>query len=218
MSVRWLLLVMSGVGLVLPTETRGQGYADRGAVLGGVAGALAGAGIGNHNDETAEGALIGGAVGLLTGAAVGHSLDNRAAEAQAAQRYAQQVRQQQLARAVSTQDVITMTRNGIGETVIINHIRQHGVQRELDVHDVISLHQQGVPESVIAAMQRASVGPAQPVPTPVVRAPVVVEELHYVAPAPYWRPYRVHPPHYRHPVYAPRPHRPGVSWGITVHN
>ena len=214
MNVRWLLMLLSASSLMVPATARGQSYADRGAVLGGMAGALAGAGIGNHNDETAEGALIGGAVGLLTGAAVGHSMDGRAAEAQAAQRYRQQVRQQQLARAVSTQDVVTMTQNGLSDEVIINHIRQHGVQRPLDVHDVISLHRQGVRESVISAMQRATIGPAVPPPTPVVRQPVVVEERHYVAPAPYWY---FPPRHHRHHVH-PRYHRPGVSWGITVHN
>ena len=196
MRVRWFIwvcLIVSG----LPAVARGQYYSDRGAVLGGVTGALAGAGIGKHNDETAAGALIGGAVGVITGAAVGQSMDNRAAQAYAAQQQAQQWRQQQLARAVSTQDVVTMTQNGVSADVMINHIRQHGVQRTLEVHDVIALHRQGVPESVIAAMQQASVGPAPPVPSAVIRQPVVVEQRHYVAPAPYWHYYRVPPPYYR---------------------
>ncbi len=217
MKVRWMLLLV-GTWSTLPTTVAlAQDYTDRGAVLGGVTGALAGAGIGNHNDETAAGALIGGAVGLLTGSALGHSMDRRAADAQATQQYAQQVRQQQLARAVSTQDVVQLTKNGVGEGVIINHIRQHGVQRRLEVHDVIALHQQGVPESVISAMQHASIGPPSPAPPPVVRQPVVVEELHYVAPAPYWRRYDFHGPHYRR-VGPPRYHRSGLSWGISVHN
>ncbi len=218
MRASWLLLVCTMAG-GLPRAAQAQHYADRGAVLGGVAGALAGAGIGDHNDETAAGALIGGAVGLIGGAAVGQTMDNRAARTYAARQYAQQARQQQLARAVSTQDVLTMTRNGVGEDVIINHIRQHGVQRTLEVHDVIALHRQGVPESVITAMQESSVGPAVPVPTAVIREPVVVEQYHDVAPAPYWHYYHAPPPvyYYRHRC-PPPPPRPGVSWGVSVRN
>ena len=145
-------------------------------------------------------------------------MDNRAAEAYAAQQHAQYVRQQQLARAVSTQDVVTMTQNGISPDVMINHIRQHGVQRTLEVHDVIALHRQGVPEPVIAAMQRASIGPAPAAPSAVIRRPVVVEERHYVAPVPYWHYYRVGPPRYHFHAHHPRRVRPGVSWGISVHH
>ena len=204
MRARWLILVCT-LAAGFPRSTQAQHYADRGAVLGGVAGALAGAGIGDHNDETAAGALIGGAVGVLTGAAVGHTMDHRAAKAYAARQYAHQVRRQQLSRAVSTQDVITMTQNGVGEDVIVNHIRRHGVQRMLGVQDVIWLHRQGVPESVITAMQEATVGPTEPVPTTVVREPVFVESYHYVAPAPRVHYYPGPSPHYSRHRYAPRP-------------
>ena len=46
-----------------PMKAFGQGHTERGAVIGGLGGALAGAAIGKHNGETAGGALIGGAVG-----------------------------------------------------------------------------------------------------------------------------------------------------------
>ena len=80
-------------------------------------------------------------------------------------------------------DVITMSRNGIGDHVIINHIRANGVQKRLQVADVISLHQQGVSEAVITCMQQApAVGyapPRPPRPTHY-RPTVVVERYHHV--------------------------------------
>jgi outer membrane lipoprotein SlyB len=219
MQARWLLLVLAVTGAV-PPVVRGQYYSDRGAVLGGITGALAGAGIGKHNGDTTAGALIGGAVGLVTGAAVGDSMDARTARAVAAERYQQQ-RLQQPSRAVSTQDVVNMARNGVGEDVMINQIRQFGVQRSLNVQDVIALHRQGVPESVIAAMQQAAneVYPSPPVA--VVQQPVVVEEYPYFVPAPpYYMHYHAAPRFYGHRVYYGRPYppRPSVSWGVTVRN
>jgi hypothetical protein len=175
-----------------------------------VTGALAGAAIGDHNDETAAGALIGGAVGLITGATIGKSADQREARAQAYQQH----RLRQLSRAVSPVDVVTMSRNGLSDLVIINHIRENGVRQQLEVADVISLHQQGVSEAVITAMQQgrlASSAPAR-VPHYAAPAPVVVEQ-HYVSPAPYYWPPRVH---YWHPPHSYPRYRSGVQWNVTI--
>ncbi len=205
MSARWVLLI-SLVCVVCPKASHAQYYADRGAVVGGVTGALAGAGIGKHNGETAAGALIGGAVGLVTGAAVGNTMDNKAARRAASTQYVQQQQLRHYQRAVSPYDVIRMSQSGVSEEVMINQIRQRGVQGELEVQDVIALHKQGVPESVIAAMQD-SPGPAalaaQPVYVTPAPAPVVVEEYHYVAPRPYWGPprYYAYPAHHHHHHY-----------------
>jgi hypothetical protein len=217
--------VRLGIPLLLLAVTSkaclGQTHTDRGALLGGVTGALAGAGIGKHNDETAAGALIGGAVGLLTGATLGNAMDERDRRAWEAQYYAQQQRARQYARMVSPQDVVSMTRNGVSPDVIITQIRQYGVQRTLSVQDVISLHQQGVDESVINAMQQAAAEPA-PIPArPVVRRPVVVEQ-YYVEPVPYWHPYYGprHDFHFfdHHHHHHGHHGRHGVSWGISVHH
>lgn len=213
MSVRWILLV-SLVLIEFPRTIQAQQYADRGAVVGGVTGALAGAGIGKHNGETAAGALLGGAVGLVTGAAVGHSMDNRNAQQVAKRQYVQQQQARQYQRAVSPYDVIRMSQSGVGQEVMINQIRQRGVQGEMDVQDVIALHKQGVPESVISAMQRAANAlPEEAVYVAPAGTPVVVEQYHYVAPAPYWGPpvYHVYPSHRHY-------HRPGASWGVRYSN
>ncbi len=220
MKARWLFVPLLLLSLK-PTFARAQ-QTERGAAVGGIGGALAGAAIGKHNGDTAAGALIGGAVGLITGAAVGNSADQRqqrAANAQYRQAFANE-RNYRYSRAVSSIDVVSMAQNGLGEDVIINHIRENGVQRRPDVGEVISLHRQGVSERVISAMQiapeggRAVIAPAPPVYR---AAPVVVEERYYVRPSYY------HPPHYyydhhydhhdHHYYHHPRSH---VSWGISL--
>jgi hypothetical protein len=178
---------------------------------------LAGAAIGKHNGDTGAGALLGGAVGLVTGALVGNSMDETArVQAYQQQAYQQQMHQmQQLSRAVSANDAITMTRNGLSDDVIANHIRENGVQRKLEVSEVIMLHKNGVSEAVITAMQNAPVGrPAVAAAPPVVyqARPVIVEQRYYAPPPPYWygpRPYPVYRYHH-HP--GPSPH---IHWGIS---
>jgi hypothetical protein len=48
---------------------------QRGAVIGGLGGAAAGAVIGNQSGRAGEGALIGAGVGALGGAAIGNAQD-----------------------------------------------------------------------------------------------------------------------------------------------
>ena len=214
MKARWLILSLLAA-TCLPSFAPAQ-QTERGAAIGGIGGALAGAAIGKHNGETAAGALIGGAVGLVTGAAIGSSADERN------RREAIQNQQMYLySRAASSSDIIAMSQNGVGEEVIINHIRENGVQRRPDVGEVISLHRQGVSERVISAMQAAPEGgrAVAPPPTAVYRAaptPVIVEEYHYVRPS-YWHyppPGYYHRSHHHH--YGPPPPRSSVHWGITI--
>lgn len=148
------------------SSTMAQSNTGKGAALGGVAGAVVGGIIGHQNDETPEGALIGGAVGAIAGGVIGHNRDEQIAREQryqqqmARQQYQQQQQYhvaEQTRRAVSVSDVITMTRSGIGEGVIVSHIEANGVQRRPEVSDVITMHQQGVSEYVISSMQRAAV-------------------------------------------------------------
>lgn len=151
--------------------TWAQNNTERGAVGGGLAGAVIGGIIGNQNDETAEGALIGGAVGALAGGLLGNERDR-----QIERHYYYQ--QQQLLRyqsGVSMFDVVTLSQNGVSPPVIINQIQMHGVQQRPGVHEIINLHRQGVDASVIDAMQRARLATE---PVAVVRPrPVVIE--HY---------------------------------------
>ncbi|MCY2989695.1 MAG: glycine zipper domain-containing protein, partial [Planctomycetota bacterium] len=76
MNRHWLLSSLALL-FVVPNFGRAQDHTGPGALLGGVAGALAGAAIGKNNHSTAAGALIGGAAGVVTGAAVGSVMDEK---------------------------------------------------------------------------------------------------------------------------------------------
>jgi len=182
--------------------------ADQGALLGGLGGAGVGALIGNAVGNTGAGAAIGAGVGALSGAAIGGELDE--IEARNRAMIAQQLGRQVAQGAVTMDDVVAMTRGGVHEDLIVNHIRYHGVAAPLQASDLISLQQQGVSTRVIAAMQSP---PMRPAPAPVVvegpPPPVIVQEYHY---DPFWGPPR---PWHHHGW---RYHRPGVSWGMTFHN
>ena len=222
MNRHWLLSSLALL-FVVPNFGLTQDHTGPGALLGGVAGALAGAAIGKNNHSTAAGALIGGAAGVVTGAAVGGVMDEKE-RARAYQYQQQQYQQQQairMAHAVSIPDVLAMTRSGVSDEVIINQIRRNGMERKVDTSDVITLHKERVSDAVLAAMQQ-SAGPAvvstlQPVqPVPVYSRPVIVEEYRYAPPPPYYRGYygpQYYGPHY----YRPAPPPPAAHWGISVY-
>lgn len=210
MNMRWVCVIAVASGWFV-SSAHAQYHTERGAVLGGLGGALAGAAIGNHNGETAGGALIGGAAGLLGGALLGSSMDAE----QSRQRYVEQQYIAQNSRAVTIGEVLSMTRSGVSEGVMINHINQHGVQQRLEVSDVILLHREGVSEPVLTALQRARVGgtTVYAAPAPVYAAPVIVHDYHYVRPA-----YPVYGPRYYHPHYPHRGHYhgSGTSFGFSI--
>lgn len=209
-------LLITTVALVFTGNVASAQYqpnTQRGAVAGGLMGAIAGAIIGENNDEAGAGALIGGAVGAIAGGAMGNARDKEIQYYQQRSQYEAQQRyyateQRQLAAvqsAVSINDVVSMARSGLSDSVVINQISQRGVQRRLEVSDIIQLHQNGVSEQVITAMQRANIGaPPAPAPAPVViqeQVPVYVErpiEIRptYVVPAPRYYRYPSHRYHH----------------------
>jgi len=178
---------------------------DQGALMGGLLGAGTGAVVGSAVHNPLAGAAIGAGVGALGGAAVGNALDEQDAKNRAM--IAQQLGQQVSANPVTVNDVINMSKSGVDEELIANHVRTHGVVAPLQTQDIILLQQQGVSKRVIATMQEPPVRP-QPVviqqgPPP----PVIIEEYRYGHP--YWGP----PYYYRH--YRPDP---GVHWGMAFSN
>lgn len=179
-------------------------YADRGALMGaGVGtgvGALTGAAVGHPG----VGALVGAGVGTLTGAAVGSGLDD--IEARNRAEIAATLGRQVPPGNVSLPDVIAMTKAGVNEELIVNHIRANGLAQPLQSGDLIMLQNSGVSTRVISALQTS---PQPGAPAPV--APVAV-------PAPYYGPYPYYPPPYwapPPPYYYYRP-RPVVGWGVSV--
>ena len=176
--------------LALPTIGTAQVQTQRGAVVGGLSGAAIGAIIGDNNNEAGAGAAIGGVVGAVAGGILGNATD------QEINRYPIQTYPAQepptlppvpISRAVTTYDVIAMTRSNVNEHVIITEIQNKGLARKIDVPDIVQLSQQGVSNNVIRAMQTAGTTPVVVASAPVSR-PVVVR------PPPVRRVY--HPPVY----------------------
>jgi hypothetical protein len=182
-------------------------HSDQGALLGGVLGTGTGAVIGAATGHPLAGAAIGAGVGAVSGAAIGSGMDE--SEARNRAMIAQQLGRQVAAGSVTTNDVIAMTKAGVNEELIANHVRANGMAAPLQANDLIQLQQQGVSPKVIAQMQASPPRPVQPVvvgqPGP---TPVIIEEYRY---SPYWGPHYYYPP--------PPCHRqPGVSWGVAVGN
>jgi len=198
--------VLFSVSVATPSaHVMAQVNQQRGATFGGLAGAIAGGIIGDHNDEAGAGAAIGGVVGAVAGGLLGNAADKEAdlKRRQAAyyhaqrQQYAAQQQAVTLQSAVTLQDVISMSRSGLSDQVIINQVRQRGFVGTIAVSDIIALHQQGVSEHVITALQSA--GPPQSSAAPP-QQPMVVEQ-HIHRPAPVIIEEHVVPryrPHYRH--------------------
>jgi uncharacterized protein YcfJ len=182
-------------------------------VVGGAFGAVTGAIVGGRKDR-GEGALIGAGVGALTGNLLGRAKD-RADEQRAATGAAavSQLNQQAAAMAVTSYDLVNMTRAGVGDDVIISTMQSRGLQIDLSPQGVIALKQNGVSDRVVYAAQQMAatrgygptpvIGPVTPVVTAVGPPPTTV----IVAPGP-WRPY-----HHHHPYYYHRP-RTYISYGV----
>jgi hypothetical protein len=182
-------------------------HADRGALFGGATGAGVGALVGEAVGHPAAGALIGAGVGTVSGAAVGSELDGIEARNQAM--IASQLGQPPAPGAVSINEVIAMTQNGVGENLIVNLIRSNGVERPPQSGDLITLERAKVSPRVIEAMQTSAVPMAAPVVVP--GPPVMV-----APPPPYWGPYPGPYPYYYGPYpYPPRP-RYGYGFGFSV--
>lgn len=198
MSFRKLSIALLGCSLLAGGTCHAQQNTAQGAVLGGATGAVIGGLLGKQSHHTAGGAVIGGVVGAVAGGAIGRQQDNELARREYAYQQSlynqqQQVYVQQQAAiqsGVSPADVVTMTRSGVNDGVIMSQLQTRGVQRRLEVNDIISLHQQGVSDTVISAMQSAPVAgqiarPAYTQPTTVVYeqppvyyrpAPVIVQQ------------------------------------------
>jgi outer membrane lipoprotein SlyB len=170
-----------------------------GTFMGGAFGAVTGAIIGGKKDR-GEGALIGAGVGALTGNLLGRSKD-RADEQRAAVGAAVTARanQQANAMAITNYDLVSMTRAGVSDDVIISTMRSRGARLDLGPQALISLKQSGVNDRVLLAAQEMNSGPAYlyaPAPRPVVVhevGPTVI-----VRPSP-WRHYHYHYRHHHYP-------------------
>jgi len=205
MKTHVTILIMIGVLLMLTSGCQSPHYADQGAAFGAVTGGLAGAAIGEHNNNPLAGAAIGTAVGAMTGATVGAAIDQDVARSQAE---IERRMGRRLQGAVTVSDVISMTEAGLSDAVIATHIRANGVAEPPTAEDLVTLSNAGVAEQTILTLQQAQVPGLDLRPVPV--GPIIVEDYHY-GPAPYFP--RYHHPHGHHD----RHHSPrGVHWGICI--
>jgi outer membrane lipoprotein SlyB len=203
---RKFLAALLVLAIVQPASAQ-TGTRD-GAIMGGLGGAVLGGVIGSKKKETTQGALIGGAVGAVAGGVIGNQRDQQLARERYYQQQAwqaqQQLQQQRrytyhtqpthsypvqgsvvVTPGVTVSDVLSMTRSGVAESVMINHIYSTGVQRRLTASEIISLHQQGVSENVINALQQAPMqggGVPTSMVVPQATTTVVVEEPAVMSP------------------------------------
>lgn len=185
----WRTFLTIALIATITGSSQAQNYRNQDAAVGGLAGAVIGGIIGHQNDETPEGALIGGAVGAIAGGLLGNAKDQDVARHRYYRHQAWQQQRQAIGRAVSINDVVSMSQSGLSDSVIINHVRTNGVIDHVDTHQIISMHQRGVSENVISAMQSApKAGTATPrketiiVNRPIVRQPSQVIVQEYVVP------------------------------------
>jgi uncharacterized protein YcfJ len=128
-----------------------------GSIIGGVVGAAAGGIIGHQGGHGAEGAAIGAAAGALTGALVGSQIKKpgqanqtaTTASGQASQAAPQAPNPNQM----SMQQVVSLVKEGVNESVIIDKIRLTNSKFSLTSADIDYLKQQGVSQKIIDAMQ-----------------------------------------------------------------
>lgn len=204
LSLGFLLVCAFASGCASPYR------ADQGALYGGLGGAGVGALVGHATGNTAAGAAIGAGVGAISGAAIGGSLDEIEAKNRAM--IEAQMQRPVGPNPVTIDDVVAMTRAGVSEELIANHVRSHGVARPLQATDLILLQQEGVSPGVVRVMQEPPMVQSQPAPVIVQPAPrpVIVEEYHYGPPVlvPYG------PPMYHHHCHP----RPRVGVGVAFHN
>ncbi len=191
-----LLFVTSYCGCASPY------HADRGALLGGLTGAGAGALVGDAVGNTAGGALVGAGLGAIAGGAIGSGMDE--VEARNRAQIEQQIGRAMPAGGVTVNDTITMTRSGVDPELIVNHIRANGAAQKLSANDLIALQQEGIDKRVIGALQTAT--PPQPNFAQQSGPPGVIVEEHFYGPP---------PRRYYHPYYYPPPSPPAIGLGFS---
>lgn len=135
---------------------------DKGALIGGTAGAVGGGIIGHACKNTAAGAVIGGVVGAVTGAVIGDHKDQK------------EVAQ---ARQMTIDDVVRMTQDHISDTIIVGRIRDSGMVFHLTAAEIETLKANGVSDQVVMEMQATGRRPQRVyVAEPAVQPVYVIEQ------------------------------------------
>jgi outer membrane protein with glycine zipper len=161
------LLLAGGCSSLSPT--------DNGVLAGGAAGAGAGAIAGHALHNTGAGAAIGLVGGAIAGGLVGNKIEKKEAKEAVAAAEAQA--------QAGMAEIIQMSQNHVGDSVIITKVRTSPVIYNLSSQDVLTLKQNGVSDAVVNEMMATTtryprrVYSAAPVyPQPVYQPAVYVVE------------------------------------------
>ncbi len=127
-----------------------QNRTGEGAVIGGLLGAAAGGIIGHQDGHGGEGAAIGAAAGALTGALVGSQVKK---QPQPSSRQPAQSVQAANPNQMPLQQIVSLTKQGVNEDVIIDKVRLTSSRYSLSQADIDYLKNEGVSQKVISAMQ-----------------------------------------------------------------
>ncbi len=192
MGKTWKMAAVMIAGTMFMSGCESMNNTQRSALGGGVIGGLMGAAIDRHHPG--EGAAIGATAGAVLGGVTGNAEDAREKKIEQAQAYAAQPVQGTL----RLEDIVDMTKKGLGDEVIRNQIRQSGTRYNLGPSQISWLHDNGVSDAVITEMQNTMYlrrGPRAVYVDPYAPPPPVV-----VVPPPVYRPtvgfsygmYRIH--------------------------
>jgi hypothetical protein len=177
--------VVALLPLAFSVGCSGASRSTNGALIGGGAGALIGNGLAKAaGGSRTAGTALGGVAGAIGGAVLGDSIDQTERRAEERGR-AEAVAYQNAARAPTIDDVISLSRQGVQESVIIGQIRSTNAVYQLTPYDLQRMHSNGVPATVINAMQAGPPPVGRRVYTEVPVQPVtVIERPVYVGPPP----------------------------------
>jgi Glycine zipper len=142
-----LLLVSTGCTSMNNTES--------GAIGGGLIGGALGTVVGLAARNPLAGAAIGAGVGAGVGALAGNQEDRREQAFKDHIEVAAAVSQENAARAPKLEEIVSMSKNGVADGVIINQIRSCNVVYKLNTDDINYLTTNGVSGAVINSMQTA---------------------------------------------------------------
>jgi outer membrane lipoprotein SlyB len=135
-SVLPALLLAGGCSSMSPTDNGVLAGAAGGGVIGGIAGHAL------HN--TGAGVAIGAVGGAITGGLIGNKVEKKEAKDAAAAAAAQA--------QAEMGEIIQMSQNHVGESVIITKVRTSPTVYHLTSQDVLTLKQNGVSDPVVNEM------------------------------------------------------------------
>ncbi|WP_020468964.1 glycine zipper domain-containing protein [Zavarzinella formosa] len=182
----------------------GTSQTTQGAGIGALLGTGTGALLGSATGHTGTGALLGLGAGTIIGGAIGNEEDRREKNALIQAKNEAEVRAAQQGTRLGLTDVIQLSRQNLGDEVIINQIRSTHSTFQLSTEDLRSLKENGVSDRVVVEMQNAR--PERPETVVVPRyVPYYARPRYYYGPGPY---YYYGPP--------PPPPPPAVGVGFVI--